>query len=305
MKRILVLLLAAFLVFGCTGGAPQAKHTSGASAAQPGAAQQQQGTPACTPEYSFSDLPDGTLSRTTHLLATATCAAGKGIVVKLDGAEAARASAATNESSPLDLAFAPRKDGTVKLTVESDGTTVLSKDWVVAPLGNSDTKGVENDAVSFKEWRAMSFTTESGIQPARVKMFLKRLQYKTQPATVLAVDIRSDNGGNPGAILATTERPINATTLSDNWIAFDFAQPPSLAPGTYWVVLRVEQSEEVAVVSDVVNLHYVTVDKQSPGNRYTRQMVLAVDPKTGAATETSWAPLAYDRAYSMTIHGAG
>lgn len=307
MKQILVLILAALLVFGCTGGAPQAKQGAGNGTKQggtPGGAQPQ-GSPACTPQYSFSDLPDGTLSGTTHLLATATCAAGRKVAVMLDGAEVASASAATNETSPLDLAFAPRKDGTVKLTVESGGATLLSKDWTVAPLGNSDTKGVENDAVSFKEWRAMSFTAGSGIRPSKVNLFLKRLQYRTQPGTMLALDIRSDNGGSPGAILATAERPINATTLSDNWVAFGFERAPSLPPGTYWAVLRVEQTEDVALVSDVVNLHYVVVDRQSPGNGYTRQMILDVDQKTGAATQTAWAPLAYDRAYSITIHGAG
>jgi hypothetical protein len=315
MKWIIALLLASVLMLGCTGGAPQAQGTPAASngtgpAAQQNQTQQAQGqqqaaAQACTPEYSFSELPDGTLAKTAHLTGTAACAAGSRLAVKLDGTVVAMETVAAGESAAFDIAFVPGKEGAVKLTVESDGTGVLSKDWNVAPLGSSDTKGMENDAISFKEWRGMAFTTEGQLQVSKVKLFLKRLQSTTQPGTTLALDIRADSGGNPGGIIATVERPLNVTTLSDNWVAFEFAQPQSLAPGKYWAVLRVEQNEDVSLVSDVVNLHYVTVDKKSPGNDYTRQMMLSVDQKTGAASETSWAPLAYDRVYSMTIHGTG
>lgn len=308
MRAIILLILASLLVFGCMGfgGTHTTTSATGGTPSQPTGGTPSGGQPAsCTPAYSFSDLSDGVLSKQTTLVATVTCAAGKKIVVKLDGVEAASATATSNSTSPLQLPIAPKKDGTVKLTVESDGTTVLSKDWTVAPLGSSDTKGLEYDSISFKEWRAVGFNVDSTISVDNVRMFLKRIASKTQPGTNLLVEIRSDDNGNPGEVLASVRSPINVTTLSDNWITFAFDQKPQLTPGRYWVVLRVEQTEEVNLVSDAVVLHYVTGDRQAQGNADTRQMLLSVDMKTGMASETSWAPLSYDRTYAVTIHGAG
>lgn len=198
MKAMIVLILASLLVFGCLGiGGTQASHPAGNGSAKgtggtqgTGASGQQ--AAACTPAYSFSDLPAGVLSKTNHLAATATCAAGKRMVVKLDGTEAATASPASNDTSPVDFAIAPKKDGTVKLTVESDGTTVLSRDWEVTPLGSSDTRGLETDAISFKEWRGVAFTVENQIAVDKVRMFLKRLASSTQPGTNLILELRKD-----------------------------------------------------------------------------------------------------------------
>jgi hypothetical protein len=309
MKTILVLILASLIVFGCMGlgGTTQTLTPVGGSGTPATHAPQPPsgGAEACTPAYSFSELADGVLSKQADFVATVTCAAGKGIVVKLDGVEAARASAQTNATSPLQMAIAPKKDGKLKLTVESDGTTVLSKDWTVAPLGSSDTKGLEYDSVSFKEWRAMAVDVETPITVDNARIFMKRLQYKTQPATIIAVEIRKDGNGKPGDRVAGVESPVNITTLSDNWITFTFQDAPRLAAGRYWIAMKVKQSEEVSLVSDVVQVHYVTADRQAPGNAYTSQMVLAVDEATGTATETSWTPLSYDRVYSITLHGAG
>ncbi|MDD5340476.1 MAG: hypothetical protein PHV13_04460 [Candidatus ainarchaeum sp.] len=309
MKTALVLILASLIVFGCLGlgGTTQTLTPVGGSGTPATHAPQPPsgGGEACTPAYSFSELADGVLSDESDFVATVTCAAGRSIVVKLDGVEAARASAQTNATSPLQMSIAPKKDGKLKLTVESDGTTVLSKDWTVAPLGSSDTKGLEYDSVSFKEWRAIGFTVGSPITVAKVRMFVKRIASQTQPGTNLLVEIYGDSGGKPGQAIASVRSPITVTTLSDNCVTFAFDQMPQLTPGRYWVVLKVEQSEEVSLVSDSVNLHYVTVDRQSPGNDYTRQMLLSVDDRTGMASETSWTPLSYDRVYAVTVHGAG
>ncbi len=304
MRAIIVLILASLLVFGCMGGGTTPTGTGGTPAtgeAQPPSG----GGEACTPAYSFSELADGVLSKETTLVATVTCAAGKSIVVKLDGAEAARASAQSNATSPLQLPIAPEKDGVVKLTVESDGTTVLSKDWAVAPLGSPDTKGLDYDAVSFREWRAMAVNVDNPISVGKVRVFMKRLQWNTQASTVIAVEIRKDSNGKPGDRVAGVESPINVTTLSDNWITFTFQNPPQLAAGRYWVAMKIKQTEDVKLLSDVVQVHVVAVDRQAPGNAYTSQMLLSVNDVTGLASETSWTPLSYDRVYSITLHGAG
>jgi 3D (Asp-Asp-Asp) domain-containing protein len=304
MKNIIVLILATLLVFGCMGGTPAAKPVGKTTPANATAntTSQQTTADACTPVYTFSELPAGILSKQVNFVATATCAAGKRLVVKLDGAEAASTTVSGNGTLPLEFAIAPGKDGTVKLTVESDGVTVHSRDWEVAPLGSAGTMGVEYDAVSFKEWRAMAVDVGSQITAGKIKIFMKRLQWKTQPATVIVVEIRKNDNGKPGDRLAGVERPINVTTLSDNWIAFDIGNA-TLAPGRYWITMKIKQTEEVSLVSDVIQVHYVPVDKQVPGNGYTRQMMLSVDEKKGVASETQWTPLAYDRVYSITLHG--
>jgi hypothetical protein len=67
------------------------------------------------------------------------------------------------------------------------------------------------------------------------------------------------------------------------------------------VVLKIEQTEEINLVSDLIQLHYVTVDKTAPGNDHTKQMILNVDEKTGMASETSWEPLHYDKEYNIVL----
>ncbi|MEW6036426.1 MAG: choice-of-anchor R domain-containing protein [Candidatus Micrarchaeota archaeon] len=296
MKNFVLLILAGLLVFGCTG--PQAPSGGQPGPGLPGT---QPPAAACSPSYSFSEMQDGTLGGNANLIATVTCAAGKRMAVKLDGVEVISQTPATNATQPVQFDFGTPKDGTLKLTVESDGETVFSRDWNVRPLGSDDTKGLENDAVSFKEWRAMAVDVDSIITPARVRLFLKRIDFRTQPGTEIVVEIRDDDNGNPGDVVGSVKRPINATTLSDNWLNFDFAEKPTLQPGRYWVVLRIDQTESISVVSDSINIHYVAIDKQSPGNDYTRQMMLDVDPKTGQASETQWVPLSYDREYTIVL----
>lgn len=308
MKNLIVLILAAFIMVGCIGGIGGQQQTKGQAdgiAPQipqiPGKGTESGEAQLCSPSYSFSEPQTGVLSKTSSITATVTCAAGKKIAVKLDGVEVASKSAATNGTEPLKIEFAPARDGTIKLTVESDGEVVYSKDWKVNPLGNNNTSGLDYDSVSFKEWRAMAVDVENTIRPSRVRIYMKRIAYKTQPNTEIVVEIRDDNAGKPGRVVSSVKKLINVTTLSDNWINFDFDQKPTLSPGRYWITVRIEQTENVNLISDVVNIHYVVVDKQSPGNDYTRQMMLDVNPATGFASETEWTPLSYDRAYAIVL----
>ncbi|MFH0737969.1 MAG: choice-of-anchor R domain-containing protein [Candidatus Micrarchaeota archaeon] len=299
---VLLLFAATLMVFGCTQ--PSAP-SGGGKTADGGTVPQIPGTVApveeCTSEYSVSELQDGTLSETATLVVAATCSAGKPITVSLDGVEAATAVPESNEAQPVTLRFAPVKDGTIPVVVEGDGETIYTKDWTVKPLGSSDIKGLENDAVSFKDWRAMAVDVENRITPGRVKMFVKRLDFRTKPSTQVRVEIRDDDGGKPGEVVASVEKPMDSLTLGENWISFDFEAKPTLDPGKYWIVVRVDQTEDVSIVSDTMTIHYVAIDKSAPGNDYTSQMKLSVDSASGKASETSWAPLSYDRVYSIVL----
>jgi len=300
MRNLLIFAFAALLVFGCTGTAPQSGGATGGPAAPqlPGTGP---AVEACPPSYSFSDLEAGTLSETAAVIATVTCADGETLSLKVDGVEAASASVQGNATQPLRMEFYPKEVGTLSVSIENGAETLYSRDWSVNSLGSEDTKGVDYDGVSFKEWRAMSVDVENQISPDRVRVFMKRLASKTQPGTLIAMDIRKDDKGKPGAAVATVKKPINATTMSENWINFDFDTAPVLAKGTYWLVVRIEQSENVNLISDMVNVHYVTGDRQSDGNDYTKQMLLDVDMVSGMASETSWQPLSYDRTYSIVL----
>ena len=298
MRALLILSVCAVLLFGCTGGTAKPGTTPGGT---PPGTPPSTGGGDCETKYSFSELDAGVLAQNTKLVATVTCAANKTLDLTLDGQSAATYLVEGDAATPVELEFAPKKDGTLKLEVELDGETIFSRDWTVRPLGSDDTKGLENDAASFREWRAMAVDLDEPIRAGKVRMFLKRISDRTQPGTMISVDLRDDDGGNPGAIIATSEKPITATTLSDNWISFEFQDKPLLSAGRKWIVLRIIQTEDVTLVSDNVNLHYVAVDKQAEGNDYTRQMVLNVNTVSGEATETEWTPLSYDRVYTMTL----
>jgi hypothetical protein len=300
MKQILLVLLAAFLLFGCFGIGGGGKNGTGT----PEVPQLPGTTPPveqCSPSYSFSELGDGMLSKTATIVATVTCAAGKQLTVSLDGEVVKTTSVDTNATTPVTLEFAPTTDGTVNVVVKSDSESVFSREWSVKPLGNENTIGLETDGVSFKEWKAMAVDVENTITPGRVRAFMKRISFKVQPSTNLIVQIRSDSNGNPGNVIASVTKPFTVATQTDNWINFDFDSKPTLAPGRYWIVMKVEQTEDVNLVSDVAYIHYVSVDKQAPGNDYTREMKLSVNEQTGFASETSWQPLSYDREYSIIL----
>ncbi len=299
MRNVILLLLAAALLFGCTGGTQAPGKPGGSGVPQiPGTAPSQ---PECSPSYSFSELEAGTLSETSSIIATVTCADGKTLSLKVDGQEEESSTVSGNGTQPIKIEFFPRKVGTLKVSVESDSETLYSRNWSVNALGSEDHKGLEYDGVSFKEWRAMAVDVENPISPDRVRVFMKRISSKTQKGTEVVAELCKDNGGNPGSVIASVKRPINATTLTENWINFDFDSPPSLSAGRYWIVLRIEQSENVNLISDVVNVYYVPGDKQSEGNTYTRQMLLDVDMVSGMASETSWQPLSYDRTYAIVL----
>lgn len=304
MKKMLLFILAASLMLGCldSGEAPQAPS---GNITIPGIGGATPSGPSCTtPSYSFSKLEDGTFGQETDLVATVSCAAGERMVVSVDGEEVDSETLTTNATTLVSFKVVGIKDGKPKLTVTSGGNTLLSKDWDVGPLGDDDTSGLGYDSVSFKEYRGMAVDVESTVDAGQVRIFMKRMQSRTTPGTMIIVEIREDESGGPGAVVGTSTKPITATTLSDNWIKFDFDPELSLDEGRYWITVRVNQTEDTSIVSDVVSIHYRTVDSQEAGNDYTTEMRLSVDEKTGIATETQWKGLSYDRVYTIVL-GSG
>jgi len=305
MKTYLsLLMIASLLLLGCTGGGGSTGPVAG------GAGQVidnvvQQGSPAeeCESSYSFSELAPATLSGSSKLTATVTCAAGKDIVLLVDGAERETKSAPGNATTPVEFQVVAQKDGTSSLEVKIDNEPAFSRQWEVAPLGNSKVSKADFDPFTFKRYIAYGFSAQNPFKLGHIKAYMKRLEDKTQVNTNIVVEVRKDASGKPGALVASSTRPITDTTLSDNWIKFSFATTPQLSAGKYWLAFKIDQSENIQLVSDAVMPHYVIADKDS-SNDYTLGMDLAVDQKTGYASETTWQSLAYSKDYSVTIHAA-
>jgi hypothetical protein len=309
MKYALIAVLAVLLIFGCIGGGSGTKNKTEEIPTIPkpgdiginGNESNDTNLSACQPSQSFSALPDGTFAKNAHLFATVSCLADKEITVKINGAEVRSTAVTTNETQQVELVFAPPKDGTVNLTVEIERVPVYSKEWKVKPLGSEDVRGLEYDPVSFKEWRAMAIDIDTTITPGRVKAYMKRIAAKTKPQTIIIAEMRSNVNGNPAGLLASARRPINATTLSENWVSFDFQSKPTLQPGRYWIIFKIEQTEDVDLISDTINIRFVTADKQVEANDYTREMRLSVDRVDGVASETQWQPLTYNKTYAIVL----
>ncbi|VVC03830.1 Uncharacterised protein [Candidatus Bilamarchaeum dharawalense] len=295
MNKWILFLLAALLVFGCT--MPGTQNNTTPKLQIPGSTQPEK----CTFQYSFSELETGVLGESSSLTATVTCAAGKDIVVKFDGAQIAQSSITTNATTPIQLEFAPPKDGGYLLTVEIDGETVYSKNWVVNPVGNDNLLGADSDGFSFKEWRAVAFQTDSSITPARIRIYMKRLDARTEAGNNILVELRADNNNKPGPLVAAIRKPTTAATLSYNWINFDFTEPTAIPAGKYWMVMKVEQTLTPKPVSDTLYVHYRVINKEESGNDYTKQMMLTVDPQTSITSETEWQTLPYDKVYTMVL----
>jgi len=254
----------------------------------------------CVPSYSFSTPGDGILSYATTLVGTVTCGKGSVLSAKVDGVEVDEISIDSDAATPVRFRIIAPKNGKTKLTVDNNGALVFSRDWKVDPIGNDNIGGLGYDAVSFKEWKAMAVDVESKITIDQVKLYMKRIEAKTEPSTLIYIEIRKDQDNKPGDLITTAYLPISETTLSKNWIKFDVDQT-TLSKGRYWIVVRVEQMEDAGLVSDVVNLYYEEIDREAKGNDHTLEMRLDVDKKTGVASETEWSELSYDRVYNIIL----
>ncbi|MBU0591634.1 hypothetical protein KKF81_06315 [Candidatus Micrarchaeota archaeon] len=253
------------------------------------------------PTYTFSRMDEGILSQTSILIATVTCAGGKEILIYIDDQLIGRQTITSDEATPLNFPIIGINDGISRITALVGDDTIMSRDWEVKPLGNEEPGKNDYDAISFKEWRAMAFDIGNEIEVGQVKAYMKRLDSNFQPGTSVIAEIRGNDNGEPGALIAAGTVPSNEVPLNKRWIIFDLDSKTKLAPGRYWVVLKIEQTESVHLVSDVVNVYYNTADSYATGNSYTKEMRLFVNLSTGYATETNWQPLPYDKEYSIVL----
>lgn len=297
--RLVLLLLSAILIFGCTGQSGPAAPSQGGQPSGPVGPTGE--VTECPPDYSFSELDDSAFGSDESLVATVTCAGGKTLSVKVDGKTVSSKTVEDNSTTPIDFRVPAMRDGTLKVTVEDDGQTLYSRDWEVAELGNSDTFSTGYESFSFKEYVAMSFDVENEVELGRVRAYLKRQNSQTKPNSKIVMEVRKDNSGEPGDLLTSKVLDITDTTLTPNWIKFDLDNKLKLKPATYWVVFRVDQTEELSLISDVVTVHYAIIDREAEGNDYTKRMILDVDEKTGEASETSWEKVSYDREYNILL----
>jgi len=308
MKKLLLVLASALLIFGCIslpGGTSLPKNLSVPTVPNVTQAANQSVTApvvqTCSPSYSFTDPSPAVLGGTGALSVSATCAANKAISVEVAGVSAGQ-STVPGDSAVLNFNLPASADGTVKVEVKSDGASIHSADWEVKPIGYSNTAGIDNDQVSIKNWKAVAFDVQNPISVKKAGAYLRRLQSMTLQGSTVIVEIRSDSGGAPGAVVSSGSLPITGVTMTPNWIYFPMNA--QLQKGRYWLVFKVDQAGS-AIVSDVVNIQYYSADKTKPGNQDHMKMDLQRNEDTQQWEETTWDTLAYDRNYAFSVSSSG
>jgi len=305
-----IILLSLILFAGCIGAPTEGYVTEGESTpiegetppTQPEEVETEE--PGCEASYEFSELPaTGTIGQATQFSVTATCAMGKIIALNIDAKQETGGMISSNDPVTFNFVLMPEVEGTKQLSVWSDYDAVYNEAWEVLPIGSTDISGNKNDAASVKEWIATSFEIEDELAIRSVGAYMKRLYSQTMQNSKVVVDIRPDDGGKPGdSYMALVELPITDTTMTENWIYFNFMEEVELDAGKYWVVFRVTQETQDQIVSDVVNVHYTFGgDTTVPGNDYTRKMTLEWDNTQRRFVATDWQELSYDRTYSVIV----
>lgn len=312
MQKTIIALLLGILLFGCInlGGTKTTDNsTSTVSSEQNKTSNNNQTDNSksgllnkpCNENYLFSQLDSGVLSKDTAFVVTASCASGKKVAIYLDNSQLEEKTISSDASIPMTFTLKPKKDGTLKVEVKADGSTVYSKEWEVKPIGFTDTSGSENDPVSIKQWKAVAFDVDNTITAKTIRLYMRRLNYNILSDTEVFVELRSNNNGNPAdGVLASSKRYLNETTLTDNWILFKLDKATTLAKGKYWIVMKIAQPSS-PIVSDVVNIHNLPIDKNRAGNDYHKQMTLNRNEDKGIWEETSWQPLSYDKKYCFKV----
>jgi len=313
-RMLLAFGLLLLVLGGCIGGPTGGNITEGGSiplnvsgnevqlpvVTQPSQSEQ------CEPTYQFSELPaNGILGRSVQFSVTARCASGKTIILNIDGTREIGGQVTTDDPVIFNFILSPAREGTKQLVVWSDNDVIYNRTWVVLPLGSTDTSGNKNDPVSVKEWIATRFDIDGTINVKSVGVYMRRLYSQTMESSMVVAEIRPDNNGRPGENqLAVSMIPITETTLTPNWIYFNFPQTVTLGPGSYWVVFRVTQETQDQIVSDVANVHYTFGgDTTKPASSNIKKMNLQWDNSKRRFVETSWEPLAYDRTYAVVLSG--
>jgi len=305
MKAAILLLMTMILLFGCTGPAETSAQTGVTEGNSVPMEEQQQATEpseveeSCEASYTFSPLPDVTLSEVSMFTITASCAKGKEISLYLNDNMAGQLVVPTNDATILNFDIVAKVDGTSDVIVKSDSETVFAEEWEVKPIGNDDTSGNDYDQISNKKWVATAFDVENQIHVGSIKAYMKRLASNTLQSSVIQVEIRSDNDGVPSeGSMATATVPIRDTTMSDNWLYLNY--DVTLKPGRYWIVFKVDTGEPT-IVGDAVTLHYIGPDNTVPANSDTKVMDLEWSESERVWNEAEWKPLAFDKTYAVMV----
>jgi len=303
------LILASLLVFGCVGEQAVVEEGDTVTEETEDTTEEtteetvETGDSECEPSYMVLELGAGIFSKGTPFGVSAECAAGKTVSLYVDSEKIAEQSVTTNNVAVLNFVLIPKSEGAKTVEVKVDGETVYSTSWPVIPLGSQDISGNKNEDVSSRKWVAISYHVDSRVQVKSVGAYMKRLYSNTLEDTYVVAEIRPDNGGEPGdEVLASSRLSIDETTMSENWIWFNFDEPVELAPpGRHWVVFRIDYPD---IVSDVVNIHYVGEDTTSEPNDYSKRLLLEWDDDARAFVETAgWETFTYNKEFSVVLSG--
>lgn len=311
-----VLILASLLVFGCvgeqavveegstvTGETGEVSDTTGDTTGETTQETVETGDSECEPSYMVLELGAGIFSKGTPFGVSAECAAGKTVSLYVDSEKIAEQQVTTNDVAVLNFVLIPKSEGAKTVEVKVDGETVYSTSWPVIPLGSQDISGNKNEDVSSRKWVAISYHVDSRVEVKSVGAYMKRLYSNTLEDTYVVAEIRPDNNGEPGdEVLASSRLLIDETTMTENWIWFNFDEPVELAPpGRNWVVFRIDYPD---IVSDVVNIHYVGEDTTSEPNDYSKRKLLEWDDDEREFVETTgWETFSYDKEFSVVLSG--
>lgn len=168
----------------------------------------------------------------------------------------AGATASTYVASEADVGSTLRAVVTATNGGGSTGAT-SAQTGVVVPAGSyfgNATIGTGLDA-STADWKRV--VTFSLGQPASVSKLTLYLSRNASGQQVLRGVIYADNGGAPGALLATSNETTFSSSAGSGWYDLSFPSPVSLAGGKYWIGLI------AGATSDVTALHYTSVASSS------------------------------------------
>ena len=297
MDRIIVGTFVIMLFFGCIGQQQTGPKVKEGDISLPVVGDivetANKSISGCEPEYTVTAPSSAALSSTVLVTVNAECAKGAEVEAFLDGASAGRATI-PSDSAVLNFNIIASKDKANQLEVHANGSSIHSSGLQVSAIGFTDTGGTDNDPISIKHWKAVSFTLDNKIEVKSVGAYLRKLAVLDLGSDIV-VEIRSDSYGEPGAVVATSRKPLLSVTMTPNWIYFPFNA--SLDKGRHWVVFRLTKD-------DSVNIHYVAVDKLAQGNPDHMRMDLYKNEDLQKWEETKWERLSFDRRYAVIVSAA-
>ena len=303
MKRVvLMLVLLSFaLVFGCLTQKIEVNvekdnvTTSTTTGGLIGGEEEEK----CNPAYSFGELSEGKYGKYADISVVVSCADGHVVKLVIGDYESKEKVVEGNESQTLVFTVTPPGEGSFEVVLLVDGNEVSRKEWKVGSLGNAEIDEGKADSVSLKQWIAQRVDVDYPINVGSIGVYVRKPSSHALKGTYLSVELRRDDGGKPGSLIASAKRDIKEVPVAEKWIWFNF-EDVSVDQGRYWVVLKVEMDKE-NVASDVVLWSYLSGGEDSLPNDYTLQMTREWSDRDEAYHDTQWVQLPYDKNYGLRI----